>query len=147
MSINKRLYDSYKLITLLNRFNNSIQAKGNTKVEDMSWKQFILIIAINRFDYPPTINDLSAINGTSHQNTKQLLLKLEETGLVQIIEDKEDRRKQRVILTYKEKGRQAGYKDQNINLINKLFESITEEELQTTLNTLTKLDKAVEGIN
>lgn len=37
--------------------------------------------------------------GSSHQNVKQILLKLEKKGFVTIIVDKNDKRKQRIELT------------------------------------------------
>ncbi|MBQ2405815.1 MAG: MarR family transcriptional regulator, partial [Lachnospiraceae bacterium] len=69
----------------------------------MSWKQFFAIICINLCRERPTINELAEIMGSSHQNVKQILNKLEAKGYVDIIIDEQDKRKQRIVVTDKTK--------------------------------------------
>ena len=61
----------------------------------------IIKMLVNLCKESPTINELSDIMASSHQNVKQILLKLEKKGFVRMIADEQDKRKQRVILTKK----------------------------------------------
>ena len=89
----------YYLLGLLSAFDNRFQALADSTMQEISWKQFFAIICINLCKEPPTLNELSEILGSSHQNVKQILLKLEKKGFVQFKADTNDRIKQRIILT------------------------------------------------
>lgn len=90
---------SYFLLGLLSAFENRFQAFADQAMQEISWKQFFAIICINLCKEKPTIKELAEIMGSSHQNVKQILLKLEKKGFVQIAVDKADKRKQRIGLT------------------------------------------------
>nr|MCR4839806.1 MarR family transcriptional regulator [Eubacterium sp.] len=64
---------------------------------EISWKQFFAIICINMCKEPPTLKELSDILGSSHQNVKQILLKLEKKNFIEFKVDESDKRKQRII--------------------------------------------------
>ena len=89
------------LLGLLSAFNNRYQAKADSFFEEISWKQFFAIICINLCKESPTIKELAEVMGSSHQNVKQILNKLENKGFVKTISDEADKRKQRIILTEK----------------------------------------------
>ena len=72
---------SYFLLGLLSAFDNRIQAIADSTMQEISWKQFFAIICINMCKEKPTIKELAEIMGSSHQNVKQILLKLEKKGL------------------------------------------------------------------
>ena len=88
---------SYFLLGLLSAFDNRFQAIADRMIGEISWKQFFAIICINLCKESPTIKELAEIMGSSHQNVKQILLKLEKKGFVDIVVDSNDKRKQRVI--------------------------------------------------
>ena len=90
---------SYFLLGLLSAFDNRFQAVADKTMEEISWKQFFAIICINLCKEKPTIKELTEIMGSSHQNVKQILLKLEKKGFVNIYPDSKDKRKQRIELT------------------------------------------------
>ena len=89
------------LLGLLSAFDNRYQAKADSFFEEISWKQFFAIICINLCKESPTIKELAEVMGSSHQNVKQILNKLENKGFVKTISDEADKRKQRIILTEK----------------------------------------------
>ena len=91
----------YFLLGLLSAFENRFQSIADNMMKEISWKQFFAIICINMCKEPPTLNELSEILGSSHQNVKQILLKLESKGFIKFQEDKQDKRKQRITLTKK----------------------------------------------
>lgn len=81
----------YFLLGLLSAFDNRFQAMADKTMEEISWKQFFAIICINLCKENPTIKELAEIMGSSHQNVKQILLKLEKKGFVKITLDEKDR--------------------------------------------------------
>ena len=130
----------YFLLGLLSAFENRFQAITDNIMKEISWKQFFAIICVNLCKEPPTINDLSEILGSSHQNVKQILIKLEKKGFVQLQEDKQDKRKQRISITkeclkFCEKNNET-----SSQIMQKMFEGISQNDIKTTINTLTKMD-------
>ena len=90
---------SYFLIGLLSAFENRFQAVADSAMKEISWKQFFAIICISMCKDKPTVKELAEIMGSSHQNVKQILLKLEKKGFIHITVDEKDKRKQRIELT------------------------------------------------
>ena len=90
---------NYYLLGLLSAFENRFQAMADNTMQEISWKQFFAIICINMCKEPPTLKELSDILGSSHQNVKQILLKLEKKSFIQFQTDDADKRKQRIVLT------------------------------------------------
>lgn len=131
---------SYFLLGLLSAFDNRFQAIADKLIKEISWKQFFAIICINLCKNPPTIKELSDIMGTSHQNIKQILLKLEKKGFVTITLDREDKRKQRIILT--EKCLDFCKKNDNNSdtFVQSMFYDISEEQLYITIQTIIKME-------
>ncbi len=97
----EQIGESYFLIGLINRFNNSFQAAANALFEELSWKQVFFLNCVALFPEPPNIKDMVNLLGCSHQNAKQVLSKLESTGYLQFQQDTADKRKQRMVLTEK----------------------------------------------
>ena len=84
---------SYFLIGLLSAFENRFQAVADSAMKEISWKQFFAIICISMCKDKPTVKELAEIMGSSHQNVKQILLKLEKKGFIYITVDEKDKRK------------------------------------------------------
>ena len=138
---------SYFLLGLLSAFDNRFQAVANKSMEEISWKQFFAIICINLCKEKPTINELTEIMGSSHQNFKQILLKLEKKGFVRIINDENDKRKQRIELTeYCMKFCDKNSDASNF-IINKMFDGIEEEQLYITIKTLIDIEDNLKKID
>jgi DNA-binding MarR family transcriptional regulator len=80
----------YFLLGLLSAFDNRFQATADRLIGEVSWKQFFTIICINLCKEAPTLRQLAEVMGTSHQNCKQLLIKLEKKGFVALTPDPTD---------------------------------------------------------
>ena len=129
------------LIGILSAFENRFQAVADSFFEEITWKQFFAIICINLCRESPTINELSEVMGSSHQNVKQILLKLEKKGFVEMIADEKDRRKQRIVTTKKcEDFCQRNDQGSKIQM-NKIFEGISQEQLITTIQTISQMER------
>ena len=131
---------SYFLLGLLSAFDNRFQAVADKTMEEISWKQFFAIICTNMCKEKPTIKELAEIMGSSHQNVKQILLKLEKKGFVNIVADESDKRKQRIELT--DYCRDFCMKNDEVsrNVMEKMFAGIPEEQLQVTIQTIIQIE-------
>ena len=132
---------SYYLLGLLSAFENRFQAMADNVIKEISWKQFFAVICINMCKEPPTLKELSDILGSSHQNVKQILIKLKNKGFIEFKTDVEDKRKQRIVLTKKCMKFCDKNNDMSIKIMAKMFEGISEKDLQTTIKTITKIEK------
>ena len=131
------------LLGLLSAFDNRYQAAADAFFKEITWKQFFAIICIKLCKEPPTLNDLADIMGSSHQNVKQILLKLERKGFVSTTTDGKDRRKQRVVLT--DQCREFCEKNDAPSqaIIGRIFEGIEESKLITTIETIMAMERNV----
>ena len=137
------------LLGLLSAFDNRYQAAADEYLKEITWKQFFAIICINLCKEAPTINELSDVMGSSHQNVKQILLKLESKGFVSMMNDENDKRKQRFKVT--EKCRRFLEENDNnsrtsAQVIGQIYEGIDEKSLGITIETLIKMERNVEKI-
>ena len=132
---------SYYLLGLLSAFENRFQAMADNMMKEISWKQFFAIICINMCKEPPTLKELSDVLGSSHQNVKQILIKLENKGFVEFKTDDADKRKQRIVLTKKCRNFCEKNNDMSMKIMAKMFEGVPEKDIQTTIKTITKIEK------
>ena len=131
---------SYFLLGLLSAFENRFQAVADNAMKEISWKQFFAVICINLCKEKPTVKELAEIMGSSHQNVKQILLKLEKKGFVQITVDEKDKRKQRIELTDYCREFCAKNDEMTTIAIGKMFEGVPTEQLQITIQTIMQIE-------
>lgn len=118
------------------------------KEHNLTTKQWLLCVVIqNSFDHAPTIKELAAGMGSSHQNVKQVALKLQEKGFAVLKKDPDDGRVTRVHLTdaVSDFGRASQEKSEIFS--QSLFAGITKEEQAITRQTLVKLLKNLEAMD
>ena len=137
---------SYFLIGLLSAFDNRFQAMADSMMEEISWKQFFAIICINMYNGKPTVKELAEIMGSSHQNVKQILIKLEKKGFVSIATDETDKRKQRIELTEYCREFCERNDETSMNIMKTMFSGISEEQLQTTIKTIIQIENNLKEI-
>ncbi len=131
----------YFLLGLLSAFDNRFQAVADRLIGEISWKQFFTVICISMFRESPTLQQLADMMGTSHQNCKQLLIKLEKKGFVSFTPDPDDRRKQRILLTETCAAFCQSNDDRSTALMQQMFAGIPEENLRTTIQTILQMEK------
>lgn len=127
---------SYFLLGLLSAFENRFQAIADNTMKEISWKQFFSVICINLCKTPPTVKELAEIMGSSHQNVKQILLKLEKKGFVTLTVDENDKRKQRIEITDYCREFCEKNDEMSMALMKKMFAGVSEEQLQVTIQTV-----------
>ena len=129
------------LLGMLSAFENAFQAKADSFFEEITWKQFFAIICINLCQESPTINELSDVMESSHQNVKQILLKLEKVGFVEIRPDEKDRRKQRIYLTPKCGEFCAKNEEGSRIMMQKLFDGIDREQFYSAIEVIGRMER------
>ena len=137
------------LLGLLSAFDNRYQAAADAFFKEITWKQFFAVICINLCKEPPTLNELSDVMGSSHQNVKQILLKLEKKGFVEFVADEKDRRKQRIHVTdacrdFLEKNDNNG--QQSRYIIGRIFDGVDEASLNATIQTVMKMERNLSAL-
>ena len=86
------------VLIVANRMDTLLERE--LKEYDVTAKQWFLTVFVdNSFDKPPTIKEVAREMGSSHQNVKQVALKLEQKGLLVLEKDKKDARVTRLKLT------------------------------------------------
>lgn len=136
----------YFLLGLLSAFDNRFQAAADKLIGAMSWKQFFAVICIHMCREAPGIKELAGILGTSHQNAKQILLKLEKKGFVHLEEDAKDKRRQRVYLTEKCRAFCEKNDETGAQVMQRLFAGIAPEEMQATIHTIMQMESNLKGL-
>lgn len=107
---------------------------------DITTKQWFLSMILNNlFDSPPTIKELAREMGSSHQNVKQVALKLQAKGLVLLEKDEKDARVTRLMLTEKGKATGTVLMSKVSDFTNMMFSGIEKDELVIVRKVLMKL--------
>ena len=137
------------LLGLLSAFDNRYQAVADRYLKEITWKQFFAIICINLCKEPPTLNDLSEVMGSSHQNVKQILLKLESKGFVLMMADEKDKRKQRYFVTDKCRTfleENDKHNEISTQIIDQIFEGVDKNSLAVTIETIMQMERNLENL-
>jgi len=131
----------YALFGLLFALQNRLQAVGDTFYEEITSKQFFLMACLNLFQgEAPTVQDLAQVMGSSHQNVKQIINKLEQKGFVSVVPDEEDRRKLRISLTEYAAVTGEKYRAKEEEFMAGLFAGVTEEEAKQAFLIMSRLE-------
>jgi DNA-binding MarR family transcriptional regulator len=91
-------------------------------------------------DHDPSIKELAEVMKSSHQNVKQLLLKLEKNDFIKTYEDESDGRIIRVKAAAKKKLLDKKYDAPSRTAIEEMFHDIVDKAVATTLKTLTQIE-------
>ena len=134
------------LLGLLSAFDNRFQAVADTCIGEITWKQFFAIICIRLCKEAPTLNELSEVMGSSHQNVKQILLKLEKKGFAETKPDEKDKRKQRIVLTKKCAKFCADNDEKSQKVLMQIFEGIDDKHLKTTIETIMAMERNLDKV-
>ena len=81
--------------------------------------------------------------GSSHQNVKQILLKLESKDFVSMVPDEKDKRKQRIVLTKKCIRFCEKNDEQSKTIIWKIFDGIDEKQLGNAIKTIMQMERNI----
>lgn len=100
---------------------------------------FLTVIIENLFDMPPTIKEVAKEMGSSHQNVKQVALKLEQKGLLVLQKDKRDARVTRLKLTDSSNDFWTKLRGEGSMFTQALFKNIEKDELEVARRVMQKM--------
>ncbi len=129
------------------RVANRLQSKMDSQMKDLTAKQWFVILVLGLFEQPPTLKQLAAACDTSHQNTKQLVMKLSEKGFVTIHNDEKDGRAMRI--TASDKCEQWDKDNEQIatQFIDDMFSGMSMDEIADLSRSLMKVFENLDKIN
>ncbi|NLE24278.1 MAG: MarR family transcriptional regulator [Clostridiaceae bacterium] len=123
-------------------FDNRLQTAGDAFYDEITCKQFFLLISLSLFkEITPTINELSEIMGSSHQNVKQIVNKLEAGGYVNTYSDEHDKRKLRVVATEKVANLGEKYRAKELEFFERFYDGISDSEVEAAYKIISKIEK------
>lgn len=130
-----------EIIVRLFQTSNALQTYMDKLLlqHNLTTKQFFMMIILGSFEHYPRIGEVSERFGTSRQNVKQVLLKLEKTGFVEMFLDETDSRIKRVRFTNMANQFWMQRNEQDDKTMNRIFDTLTMEELENTMNALKKM--------
>jgi len=100
---------------------------------------FLSAIIENLFDKPPTMKEVAKEMGSSHQNVKQVALKLEQKGLLILQKDKSDARVTRLKLTENSNVFWTKIRGEGTLFTKSLFKDIEKDELEVARRVMEKI--------
>jgi DNA-binding MarR family transcriptional regulator len=143
----KNVDDKYVIFTLIFMLSNQLQTIGDAFFKEVSTKQwFVLLVLHIMKDHALSLNELSEAVGSSHQNVKQLILKLEQKGYVELSKDDEDGRRLRITATQKSYELSQAYQGRSDEFLERLFHSFKKEDLTLVKNVLYDMRGILEGM-
>ena len=131
----------FGLFGLLFAFMNRLQTVGDAFYEEITCKQFFLLACLNLYpDEEPTANELAETMGCSRQNVKQILDSLCKKEIIVLIQDKNDKRKQRIHRTKKCEKLAAKYSQKEQEFMQLLYAGVSEKEMVSVFKTISKME-------
>lgn len=121
---------------------NKLQTELDKSLKEfnMTAKQLYLAISISSlFDESPTLKETANAIGYSHQNIKQIALKLESKGFLKIKKDEIDARVLRLVLTDKINIFWQASENSGSKFLDDIFRGIEEKELKIFRKTIATL--------
>ncbi len=123
-----------------------ISNKMNTLLErefqefDVTTKQWFLSETINSlFDSPPTLKEVAKVMGSSHQNVKQVALRLQNKGLLTLEKDTKDARVTRIRMTDNSHDFWKQTDPKGLIFREKMFKEIDEKDIAGARHFLEKM--------
>jgi DNA-binding MarR family transcriptional regulator len=126
------------LLIISNKMNTLLERE--LKQFDVTTKQWFLSETLNSlFDSPPTLKEVALAMGSSHQNVKQVALKLQQKGLLTLEKDKKDARVTRLRMTEQNQAFWRQTDSKGAIFREKMFKAMSGNDLARTRYFLEKM--------
>ena len=110
-------------------------------------KQFFMMIIIGSFEEDPTLGDIAERFETSHQNVKQVLLKLEKLGFVDMYKDGKDSRITRTCMSEKANAFWQSRNEADDITMEQIFSTLDDKELTSFHHVLLETMNQIKRMN
>ena len=132
----------FGLFGLLFAFMNRLQAAGDSFYEEITCKQWFLLACMNLYSKEaPTANELAETMGCSRQNVKEILNALVKKEILVLKQDENDKRKQRIYFTSKQKKLAKKYQNKEMDFLELLYDGISDDEIRSVFKIISKMEK------
>ena len=121
----------------------------NKKLEkdQITTKQWLMMIIIeNAFTHDPSMQEVADALSTTHQNVKQLAIRLEDRGFLKIERDPDNRRILRLRTTDESRGYWEKRSPEDLKSIAALFEGLEDSEVKSLFEIMIKMEKISETL-
>ena len=136
----------FGLFGLLFAFMNRLQSAGDCFYEEITCKQWFLLACMNLYSKEaPTANDLAETMGCSRQNVKEILNTLVKKEILVLKQDENDKRKQRIYLTSKQKRLAKKYQNKEMDFLKLLYKGISDDEIRNVFQIISRMEKNLTG--
>jgi len=120
----------YRIFATTFLMANRLQMLMDQQIQDITCKQWFVLTMLDTFEQAPTLKDLSRACDSSHQNTKQIVAKLEAKGYVRIERDQADGRALRLHKTEKSSKWRMDNKDKAAAFVDAMFSKLSDQEIK-----------------
>lgn len=106
------------------------------KANRLTAKQLFMMIIMGTFESDPKLSDIATRFETSHQNAKQILVKLERAGFVELYKDAKDSRVIRSRFTKQANEFWAARDEADSKTMSEMYDGLPMEDMSNILNGL-----------
>jgi len=147
--IMEREYYEREITVRLFQASNALQTYLDKilKEHNLTSKQFFMMIILGSFKDNPKIGEIAERFGTSHQNVKQVLLKLQKQGFIELYKDEKDSRIIRTRFTKKANHFWSERDTQDEKTMNQLYSPLSINELETFRTSLLTTIEEIERLS
>lgn len=124
---------------------NKIQTKFDKILGDITSKQFIILVIVNSFPFPPSLTEVAKHAGCSRQNVKKVVSVLEKNGYVSLMSEKETRAV-RIVLEQKFYDFYEVFMQKSETGLEDLFYGIDETEIDGLFSSLHLVEKNIDRL-
>jgi len=135
------LTNEHMIYGTLFALSNRLQTYLDRMLPEITSKQHFLLIVLSLFkDTNPSLKEVASAMGCSYQNVKRMADCLEKKGYLIIKRDAVDKRKYSLIMTDKIIEFSEKTDEESDKFMQDLYRGLSQEDLQNTLNMLTKME-------
>ncbi|MCL2055423.1 MAG: MarR family transcriptional regulator [Oscillospiraceae bacterium] len=120
--------------------SNKMQTWVDSFFPDLTFKQLFLLLFINKIGAENlTVKAVADFTGTSRQNVRKMLERLEADGYVLLTRSEKDARAWSVALTDKSFAYFDEHEQESTKIVSKLFADISDSKLDSAMQTVIRL--------
>lgn len=121
---------------------NRIQTNFDNYLEEITSKQWLIMIIVSAFPYPPSLTEVAEHAGCSRQNVKKITVVLEKKGFIELKQER-DSRAVCIVLTQKFYDFYKPFLEKSIIGIEELFEGMNESQIEELFYSLHKIEENI----
>lgn len=123
---------------------NRLQTEFDGSFGDLTLKQWLCLAVISN-STEPTVADVAATIGTSHQNAAKLVRSLETKGFVELEASAVDKRARIIRATVKAREANERHEQTAADALTRLYAGLNDAEIATTLRVLDTMSRNLTG--